>query len=319
MSSFFRSLSPRFLPGAFALAAFALATISLRADEGNAETRAKLVASREARLAEMVDDLKRLSEQFEKRVDETVDMLASMADSTDSASKVQGVKTRAIELLKDGIVLNDQRKRSLEEERRIGKSGLSAEEATKMIAWIDQRMEKRKAQMLTLAKSLPIREEVERYLEKPKETSRWRRNEDEASYEINPEWRHNRKVSGLSDVERKELIEAVDKDILSLERSLAGIRESIGKAKSDAVKAILEEDSARVSASLETRRAQKTELENPVKPETKPVDGEELGWLLQEFDHTVADLREDVTRIRKLEDQVRAGRASINRLKATAE
>jgi len=169
-----------------------------------------------------------------------------------------------------------------------------------------------------LAKSLPIREEVDHYLKSTRETSRWRGGRNDTSYEINPEWRHNRKVSALSDVERKELIAAVEDDILRLERSLVSTEETIGKVKSDSVKAILEDDRARISASLETRRAQKADLENPVEPNAKPVGEGDLGWLLVEFDTAVADLKEDVKRLWSLEDNVRAGRADINRLKARA-
>ncbi len=292
---------------------------ALVAQGGDAATLESLVAAREARLGEMIEDLKRLSDQVEQRVDYTVNLLAGVTDSNETASKVAKVKTNAIDLLKQGILLNDRRKRDLEEQRRTGGTGLSAEELTKMIEWIDRRIETRKGQMMTLAKSLPIREEVERYLKTTRESSRWRRDWNDSSYEVNPEWRHNRKVSGLSAVERKELIAAVDDDIMRLERSLASIEESISKVKSDPVKAILEEDRARVSTSLETRRAQKTELENPVEPNTSPVDEEGLAWLIDEFDTAVADLREDVTRVRALEDNVKAGRANINRLKARAK
>jgi hypothetical protein len=291
----------------------------LVAEGEDAATLKSLVAAREVRLGEMIADLKRLSDQVEQRIDQTVNLLAGVTDSTDSASKVQRVKTHAIDLLKQGIMLNDRRKRNLEENRRTGGTGIEPEELTKMIEWIDKRIETRKGQMMTLAKSLPIREEVERYLKTTRETSRWRGNRNDTSYEINPAWRHNRKVSGLSAVERKELIAAVDDDILRLERSLVSTEETIAKVKSESVKAILEDDRARISASLETRRSQKVELENPTQPNTTPVDEEGLAWLLEEFDNAVSDLEVDVQRVRSLEDNVKAGRASINRLKARAE
>jgi len=277
-----------------------------------------LISTREARLSEMIADLKKLSDQVEQRVDYTVGLIAGVTDSTATASKVQRLKSNAIDLLKQGIRLNDVRKRNLEEQRRTGGTGVEPEELTKMIEWIDARIETRKGQITTLAKSLPIREEVDHYLKSTRETSRWRGGRNDTSYEINPEWRHNRKVSALSDVERKELIAAVEDDILRLERSLVSTEETIGKVKSDSVKAILEDDRARISASLETRRAQKADLENPVEPNAKPVGEGDLGWLLVEFDTAVADLKEDVKRLWSLEDNVRAGRADINRLKARA-
>lgn len=187
-----------------------------------------------------------------------------------------------------------------------------------MIGWIDTRIEKRKGQIMALAKSLPIREEVERYLKTTRETSLWRGGWNDTSYEINPGWRHNRKVSGLSAVERKELISAVDDDILRLQRSLVSNQEWIDKVTSQSVKAILLEDHARISASLETRMAQKSDLENPVQPDTNPVKEGDLAWLIQEFDDAVTELRVDVERVRSLEDNVRAGRSSINRLKVRA-
>lgn len=300
---------------------FLLASAGLLSAAGNedAEALRGLIASREARLAEMIEDLKRLSDQVEERIDRTVELLASVTDSGETASKVLRVKTSAVDLLKQGVSLNDRRKRDLEEQRRTGGTGVTAEELTKMIAWIDRRIERRKAQMMTLARSLPVREEVERYLKTTEEHSNWRGDWDESSYEINPAWRHNRKVSGLSAVERKELASAVEADILRLERSVASLKEAIAKAKSEEVKAILNEDFARVSASLETRHAQKLELENPVKPDTTPVDEANLAWVVEEFDSAVAELRDDVARVRKLEDNVRAGRANINRLKTRAE
>lgn len=93
--------------------ALAFAPGLLPAADDDAAALEQLISTREVRLAEMIEDLKRLSDQVKGRVDQTVDLLASVTDSDESASKVHRVKTSAIELLKKGILLDDRRKRDL--------------------------------------------------------------------------------------------------------------------------------------------------------------------------------------------------------------
>lgn len=96
-----------------ALVALAFAPGLHPAADDDAATPKQLISRREVRPAEMIEDLKRLSDQVEGRVDQTVDLLASVTDSDESASQVHRVKSSAIELLKKEILFNDRRKRDL--------------------------------------------------------------------------------------------------------------------------------------------------------------------------------------------------------------
>lgn len=218
------------------------------------------IAAREERLKEIATDIRALDDRNEKRIDSIVNTLKGLKDSEGSKTRINALKGEVIEGLRKAITIYQQKRRDIFERLRTDKS-VSMEALTGDMEKFDARTQKRVDQILELAKSMPARADVEKY--ESDGGGYW----DGYYYEnsrISDEWKQNRRQGVATEKSLRELREALEKNIGSLESkrdSIAGLLKD--RKLSDAERKLQEQELGRTSALLENRRRELVELAIP--------------------------------------------------------
>ncbi len=218
------------------------------------------VENRETRLSELVADIRTLDTRTEKRIDDVVNKLSGMVDSPGSTTNVNQLKAEVIGGLKKSIGVYQEKRRTIFEKLRTGKDAESpALTALKGdLDKFDERTEKRVAQILKLANSMPQSEEVQKYIsEGPEYLDGWYFE----NKRISDEWKQNRRQGVATKVEQDEIREALKKSVDSLESRIADINDTLKNRKiSDAERIIQEQELERLTALLASRKQELTSL-----------------------------------------------------------
>ncbi len=229
------------------------------------------VEMREARLSELVADIRALDTRTEKRIDEIVNKLSTLEDSPESTTNVNQLKAEVISGLKKSIGVYREKRRTIFEKLRTGKDAESpALTALKGdLDKFDKRTEKRVAQILKLANSMPQSEEVAKYVsEGPQYLDGWYFE----NTKISEEWKQNRRQGTATKVEQDEILAALVKSVDSLESRIADINDTLENRKvSNAERAIQEQELDRLTNLLASRKEEISSLGKG--PSEVPADG----------------------------------------------
>ncbi len=220
----------------------------------------KHVKMREQRLMEIATDIRSLDERNEKRIDSIVEMLKNTKDSEATKTRINALKGDVISGLRKSITIYQTKRREIFERLRTDKSA-SMQALTGDLEKFDTRTQKRVDQILELAKSMPAREDVEKY--ETDSQSYWNGWYYETS-RISDEWKQNRRQGVATDKTLRELREALEKAIAALEARSASTAGFLKERNlSDAERAIQEQELGRMTAMLDHRRAELVELALP--------------------------------------------------------
>jgi hypothetical protein len=240
-----------------------------------AQTKAALAAGGQ-RADLLRDEIKALDSRIESRVDSIVDALSAIGDSKDSRTKVARMKEQTIGALKNSITYYQNKRATLQEELRRPTLRLTEEQKRRGVAIFDARMEKRVAQILQLQKSLPTEKDYDRY----KATgSNWYGTE----YVMNEDYKQNKRVTAVTNTQRKEIETGLRTSIARLESQNRMLRANQGSA----------DDIARNDALIAERRKQLGVALAPVAAPTRQIGGKEAADLDKALQTSIADLRRD--------------------------
>jgi hypothetical protein len=218
------------------------------------------IAARETRLQEIAADIRSLDDRNEKRIDSIVNTLKGLKDSEDSKTRVNALKAEVIAGLRKSITIYQQKRRDVFEHLRTDKS-VSMEALTQDMDRFDARTQKRVDQIMELAKSMPEREDVEKY---ESDGSNWWNGWYHENSRISDEWKQNRRQGVATEVNLRELRQALEKAIAdqqSRRDSIAGLLKD--RQLSDASRALQEQELGRTDAVLENLRGELTDLAVP--------------------------------------------------------
>lgn len=259
------------------LALLALAAAAHAAPLPSATAQAAL-AAREQRAALLRDELKALDDRIETRIDALVAALSAIGDSKDSCTKVARMKERTIGSLKNTIAYYQTKRAAMQEELRRPTLRLTDEQKRRAIAVFDARIEKRVAQILALQKSLPTAKEYDRY---EATGSTWAGTQ----YTRNDDYDQNRRVTAVTNSQRREIEEGLRHSIARLEQQNRSLRTAGAPA----------EEIATNDALIAERKKQLAVALAPVATLTRQVGGNEAADLDQALLTAVADLKGDFT------------------------
>jgi len=288
--------------------------IDLEARKASVVNLEAQIGQREARLAELGDEIVALDARIEKRVAELVSMLAGLRDSKDSRYKVSQIKHDAIERLHAGIEMYARKRAEMAEKVRKGDSSALGD-----LNKIDQRNLTRVEQIVELTKSFPTHRDVEKY-ESAGSDSYWRGYYHENT-RISEDWKQNRRDGNQSDKQRDDTTAELRKGIErmeSLRRDLAGQLEN--KKLSEENRNLVVQELGQKDAVIERLRSQLQEValgeggggtRQPSRDEAIDIE-----HLLQD---SRKDLRDDVSRLFRLYDVFAAERAKSAALKENLE
>ncbi|MES2921968.1 MAG: hypothetical protein V4819_10490 [Verrucomicrobiota bacterium] len=218
------------------------------------------IAAREERLKEIATDIRSLDDRNEKRIDSIVNHLANLKDSESSKTRINALKGEVIAGLRKTITIYQNKRREIFEHLRTDKSG-AVQALTKDLEIFDARTKKRVDQILELAKSMPARADVDKYESAGAE---YRNGWYEETTRISDEWRQNRRQGVATEKSLREIREALEKAIASLESRKATTADLIkNRTLTDAERAIQEQELGRIDAMLDARRQELVSLALP--------------------------------------------------------
>ncbi|MES2657293.1 MAG: hypothetical protein V4689_01685 [Verrucomicrobiota bacterium] len=232
------------------------------------------IEMRETRLNEIAGDIRALDDRNEKRIDSIVNTLKGLKDSESSKTRINALKGEVIAGLRKTITVYQGKRRDIFERLRTDKSA-AVQALTGDLEKFDARTQKRVDQIVELAKTMPAREDVDKYEDAGTE---YRNGWYYETTRISEEWKQNRRQGVATEKSLRELREALEKSIGSLESrraSTAGLLKE--RNLSDAERAIQQQELGRIDAMLENRRMELLELSLPSGTSASASDSETTG------------------------------------------
>lgn len=233
---------------------------------------------REQELSFIVKDIERLSQHMESRIEKIVSTLESMKDSQNSKIRVAKMKQDAMKGLYKSIEDYRRRSATLKEELRSGRPSAGQEATNKGIVKLDEIIEKRAEQLVSLSKSFTEHVDYKKYEQDSSNYgynthNRWGWGWDNSR--VSEKWKQNRRETTFTDKQRKHMIQALKSSIDELKQRNNTLRNKSREANtSEATKQFYTEDIARNEAAIKKRSAQLAEILNPSKdaPNTHSVN-----------------------------------------------
>lgn len=292
-------------------AAPSLTPDEMRASIANLESH---LAQREARTQQTLDDILELDQRVEDGIDDLVDVLANTGDSEESKTRLANVKEEAIAGLKKMIEFYRQKRGTVREEIRTGSSEIPAETLENDVNVFDERIEKRIKQIVSLTASFTQEEDVEKYEVTESYAGWWGNNWD--NEEISETWKQNRREVHKTDVNRKEVMEALAKSLDDLAERQKYLESKLKTdTLSDTERSLYETDVKRITGIMQARQDELKMLNSVDQPETRKVSRDEaydLGKLLED---TRSDLRSDFFMIFQRYDELNKLRVQVATMK----
>jgi len=236
------------------------------------------VTAHEKRTELLRGEVKDLDARIEKRVASLVDALTLIGDTKDSGTKVARMKSSTITALKKNLEYYQRQRANLMTELKKPATVLTAEQKQKAIDAVDARCERRVAQILQIQKSLPTEKDYDRY----KATgSNW----TGTSYELNEDYVQNKKLTAVTNTQRKEITEGLRKSIARLEQQNRTLQTKGAPA----------EEIQKNETLIAERKQQLAVALAPVETPTRQIGGKEAADLDKALQTAVSDLRGEFT------------------------
>jgi hypothetical protein len=251
-----------------------------------AQLKAQL-AARERRANLLRDELKATDSRIESTIDHLVDSLKLVADSKNSRTRVTRMKQQSMDRLKSNIALYQRRRAELQEQLRRPTLNLTTEQKQKAIGKIDERIERRVQQILSLSQSMPAHEEHPQF---DTVSDGWWG----TTVVQNQDFRQNRRLTSHTNTQRRQVMDGLQTSIARLERENRTLNASLAQATTDGQRRMLAEEVARNEGLLKTRRAQLTDSALPTDSAGRPISMREAQDLDTAIRTTADSLRPQV-------------------------
>ncbi len=236
------------------------------------------VTAHEKRTELLRAELKELDGRIESRVKSLVDALTLIGDTKDSGTKVARMKASTIDALKKNLEYYQRQRANLMTELKKPTTVLTTEQRQKAIDAVDERCERRVAQILQIQKSLPTEKDYERY---KASGSNW----TGTSYELNQDYVQNKKLTAVTNEQRKEITEGLRKSIARLEQQNRTLK----------TKGAPDEEIQKNEALIAERKQQLAVALAPVETPTKKIGGTEAADLDKALQTAIGDLKDEFT------------------------
>lgn len=271
------------------------------------------IEMRQARLDEVVEDLKRRGDGIDARIGGIVDSLVKLKDSESSKTRISQLKGEAAQGLMSMIdTYQAERRRLVEQAKTDPDAPLGSIEA--MVKRIDQRVETRAAQVVKLVDSIPGAKDVKKY--ESAGGSYYGNGWGWTNERISDTWRQNRRDGVQSKKARDEARKALETSIADLER-----RRDAAEAKlkevglSDVEREIQKFELEHINSVLGIRRSQLLEVTTPAKAPSETASKDEADSMKGLFDDAVSQLSADFNDSLRLYRQAMAENEKLHSLK----
>lgn len=295
-------------------------TIDIDARRQSIPVLEKRIEERSERLAAVASDIVRLDKRVEEQIDKIVNKLASIKDSQSTGREISQLKIQAMEgLAKSAQRLQSQRATIMRDLKATGDETINQDLDT-----VDQIAEKRVEQIVKISNSFTQDADVKKY-ESAGGHEEYGRFSGDAWYveneRISEEWKQNRRDKSMDKKQRDAVEAALKKSITRYESLIAGIENQLkNQEPSPTEKELLTAELARHQQSLDTRKKQLMEVRTASQPEaTTSVGKEQAQDLVDAFNDSVSDLKQDLNTIRAKYSEFRVERNQLSDLKKNLE
>jgi hypothetical protein len=276
------------------------------------------IKEREGRMAETIEDMKRLDARVESKIDRIVAKVSSVKDSKQSGYRMSMVKLKVIEGLKKTIETYGNKRSELITKAREGQTGIPLEVFEDDAKKFSARIEKRVEQILEISKSYTQDKDVEKYRETSGGGYSWGGGWG-SNQEINPAYRQNRRDHNMNKKQRKEVVDALKKAIERSESRLSDLDVFLGRKLSETDRLLLESEKKHTADVLVQREEQLGEMMNVGQPNTSAVTRDEAQDMRNALDDAGADLRHDMETIFLKYSELNRERSKAYKAKANLE
>lgn len=247
------------------------------------------LAIRERRLAELTTEIMERSQRTDARIGELVTLLTGVRDSQASRRIVSQVTAEAIRNLRDMIEIYQRERRTITERLRTDRSA-PAEALNRDIDTIDALIERRKTDIIALARSIPGAEDLPR-----NESTGWGYTSFFGGFyettRVSDAWRQNRRDRVQSTVQRREVERALTDSLADLRQRQRRLTTALGGSNLTAPqREIQQQELERINVTIQQRQEQLVEIAAPAEaPEQEATRNEAT-----ELRNLIRDSRQDI-------------------------
>ncbi len=293
-----------------------VATPDARRQSG--ETLGIHLGIRERRLAEITNEIMERSKRTDARIGELVTMLTSIRDSQASRRIISQVTAEAIGNLRSMIEIYQRERRTIAERLRTDRSA-PADALNRDIDTIDALIERRKNDMIALARSIPGNENLPRL-----ESTSWGYSSFHGGFydnsRVSDSWRQNRRDRVQSTVQLREVQKALEDSLTDLRQRQRRLTTALGGTNlTTPQRELQEQELERVNAMIQQRQEQLVEISDPSEAPEQTASRNEATELRNLIRNSRQDIASDFSQTLRLYRSAAEERQRIHQIRTNLE
>lgn len=258
------------------------------------------VEAQQKKVQDITDQMMVIDTDIEKGVNRIVDLLASMADSTDSRTRVAQMKEDVLKGLKKNLDFY-----KMERQKRLGAamqsySSMPKDQLVKQVANIDGKVDERIDQIMKITESFTESKDIKKY---EYHNNNWYGGG--SSRTTNPDYKQNRMVATRGGNTADKVMDGLDKENEDLKRENDQLERRLPTAQSEEGKAALQAQIARNKATIDKNYSRMDELMSGGKQHTKQVGSKEAQNVEKRINDQIQDIRKahnELVRLKSVRD-----------------
>jgi hypothetical protein len=288
------------------------------ADRQSVETLNLHLAIRERRLAELTAEIMERSQRTDARIGELVTLLTNVRDSQASRRVVSQVTGEAIRNLQSMIEVYQRERRTIAERLRTDRSA-PADALNSDIDKIDALIERRKNDIIALARSIPGNENLPRH-----ESTGWAYSSFHGGFyetsRVSDAWRQNRRDRVQSTVQLREVQRALEESLSDLRQRQRRLVTALGSTNLTAPqREIQQQELERVLVMIQQRQEQLEEISEPSEAPDQTASRSEATALRNLIRNSRQDIASDFSQTLRLYRTAAAERHRIHQIRTEIE
>ncbi|MFC5050781.1 hypothetical protein ACFPK9_09155 [Rubritalea spongiae] len=278
------------------------------------------IEERDARLEEVTEDVLRIDNRMQGKIDTVVKKLASLSDSKNSKYRVSQEKIRVMKGLVKNLEEYQSKRAGLIRELRKDDPNVPKDAIKKDVERNNELTEKRIEQVLMLSKSFTQEDpKIKKYTNSGSggwdRWGNWNTNE-----RISDAYKQNRRDKSMDKKQRDAIEKALDEAITRNESRVNGMVERLKDPNlTPESKELMESELAHYQEVLETRKRQKADFVLVDKPKTKPISQHAAMDIEKALDDAIHDLRDDMYHVKQKYAELREEQKVIQKLTVQLE
>ncbi|MGJ8672788.1 hypothetical protein [Rubritalea sp.] len=274
------------------------------------------IEERDARLQEITEDVLRLDDRLQGKVDGIVNKLASVSDSQDSQYLVSQEKIKVMKELVKSMQNYQDNRAALIRDLRKNDPNVPKEAIEMDVERNNELSEKRVEQVLLLSKSFTQEDpNIKKYTRTGRggwdRAGNWNSNE-----RISGAYKQNQRNFAMNKKQRDAVKKALDESIVRYETLANGVEDRLKDPNvSPESRELMESELGHYKEVLANRKRQKEDYTLVSQPKTKQISQRAAMDLDQSLDDAMNDFRDDIYHITKKHEELREEQTRIQELK----